>query len=75
MRRRDKTGGKAAQRPKMLRRRNASKAVRRRGLSVADLQEQLDRRNEALAQQAASTEGYKSSQAHRANSSPCLTPC
>ena len=60
MRRRDKTGGQAAQRLKMLRRRNASKAVRRRGLSDADLQEQLDRRtselHEALAQQAASTE-------------------
>ena len=60
MRRPDKIGGKAAQRSKTLKRQNASKAVRRPGLSAADLQEQLDRRtselHEALAQQAASTE-------------------
>ena len=62
MRRRDKTGGKATQRPKTLKRRDAPKVARRRGPSAVDAQRialLTRQRDEALQQQTATADVLK----------------
>ena len=61
MRRRDKTGGKATQRPKTLKRRDAPKVARRRGPSAVDARIALltRQRDEALQQQTATADVLK----------------